>query len=107
MSLDALTRIRQAEEQAEEIRMQAQRQARDIVAGLEEALVGERRQSQEFIRESARQVLSNAEASAQREIAAEDKRWQARREKARAEAVSRVGEAGQRIFERIVTHGDR
>ena len=90
MSLDALNRIREAEQQAEQIRAQAQREARDIVSGVEEALVGENRQSYEFIRESARQIVNNAEASAQREIAADNKRYEARRAQARAEAVKRV-----------------
>jgi hypothetical protein len=106
MPMEALNQIREAEALAEELRQDAQREARDIIKGVEEAIAVENRQSQQFIRDAQQQVIDSARASALREIEAIDARMAAKRGKAREEAEKRVPDAGRLIFERIVCDGD-
>jgi len=104
--MEALNHIREAEARAEQLRQDAQREARDIVKGVEEAIAAENRQSQQFIRDGAQQVIENARASILREIEAIDARMAVKLDRAREEAEKRVPDAGRRIFERIVGDGD-
>lgn len=107
MSMEALNQIKAAEKEAEEIRQKAQREARDIVNGVKEAMVAENRQSMAFIREAAQKLADAQKIKTQDEIRALEVRRAAERRKVREEAEKRVSQTGEILFERIVANGDR
>lgn len=107
MSMEVLNQIRAAEEEAERLRQEASAQAREMIKGAGEAIAQENRQSHSFIHSSAQRVLEDARALAEREIASAQEKWLDARETTRQEAIARLDAAAERIFERIVEHGDR
>jgi V/A-type H+-transporting ATPase subunit G/H len=105
MSNSLLAQIRGAEEEAEEIRRQAQAQARDILKGTEEALRRDGRQAASEQR--ARIAQAQRAAEAESEIETENFVAQRRAERAqRMEAAKKnLGIASAFVYGRIVNHG--
>lgn len=102
MSSEILGRIQEAEKQAEAIRQEAVRDARDIVKGVEAAILSEKRDAQKELREKVQCILSDARAATEDEIRTLEVRRGAEREELKRAAKERVEAAGNAIFERIV-----
>lgn len=102
MSSEILRRIQEAEAQAEEIRQEAVRNARDIVKGVETAITADAREAQKELREKVQVVLSDARAATEDEIRTLEVRRAAEREELRRAAKERVHLAADAIFERII-----
>jgi hypothetical protein len=107
LSVELFKKIQQAEAEAEGMRQEAARLAREQVKAVEEALSAENRQTAAEVREEAQRVLADATAEVEKEIDALKQKRGAEREAQKAAAERRVSQAGQAIFERIVLHGNR
>ncbi|HIS01852.1 MAG TPA: hypothetical protein IAA74_09675 [Candidatus Excrementavichristensenella intestinipullorum] len=107
MSNTILGKIEAAEREAESIRVQANREARDIVKAVEEADAAQARQAAKNQAEQAQRRLEAARVLIGDEIKALEVRRGAERETLRKIASARVSQAGQLIFERVVLDGHR
>lgn len=107
MSLDLLSKIEQAEKAAEEIKLEAARQAREIIKSTEEACMISEREAVKDIREGAQRLIDEVRVGTQDEIRTLEVRRSLEREKIREAAQANLDKAGQAIFERIVSNGDR
>ena len=107
MSSSILDKIGAAEHQADAIRVQAAREARDILKAVEEANAAQARQAARSQSEAAQRRLEAARVLIGDEIKALEVRRGAEREAIRKSASARVGQAGQLIFERVVLDGHR
>lgn len=107
MSLEILASIEQAEARAEEVRAQAQREAREMLKSVEEACVQGERTAALDQRAMMQSLVEEARLAADKRI----------RQMAAQEAVSRealmdvarvkLDEAADVIFERVVENGHR
>lgn len=107
MSSTILEQIEKAEHEAESIRVQATREARDIVKAVEEASIAQGRQAARSQAEAAQRKIEAARVLIGDEIKALEVRRGAERENLRKAASARVDKAGQLIFERVVLDGHR
>ncbi len=107
VSLELLARVEQAEAAAEERRASAQKEAREILKGVEEATLAMGRAAGLANRELAAEVLNAARAEAQRQIEAKQKAEAAEHEALRALAAQKLANASSIIFERVVNDGHR
>ncbi len=107
LSLEVLSRIREAEEQAEGEKQDAQREARDMIksveaacAAAERAAAVEQRSMYQQLMEGKRQTvllhLKESRDAADAQVASEMK-----------QAEGRLDQAASLIFERVVKHGNR
>ncbi len=107
LSLEVLSRIREAEEQAEGVKQDAQREARDIIKSVEAACAAheratavEQRGMYQQLMEGKRQTvllhLKESREAADAQVASEMK-----------QAEGRLDQAASLIFERVVKHGNR
>ncbi len=107
MAETLLEQIEKAEQQADEIRAQAAREARDIIKSVEEASAAMSRQAVKEMHEAASRTLEEARISTQDEIKTLEMRRSAERESLKKLAQARVSKAGRAIFERVVADGAR
>ncbi len=106
MSLELLKSIERAEAQADDARAKAQREGRDMLKSVEEACLVQERNAALEHRALAQRILDDAKATAQKRIAQMETQQAAEREGIAKEAQKRIDLAAQRIFERVVNHGD-
>lgn len=102
-----LERIQAAEEEAQAIRAQAAREARDILKATEEDMSLKARQMAKAQTELAQRRVEGARVMIGDEIKALEVRRSAQREAMKKEAAARVDQAGKLIFERVVLNGHR
>lgn len=107
LSTTLLEQIREAEQQAEQIRSAAGKEAREIIKSVEEAVVQESRQGLKDIHEGAQRLVEETRISTGDEIKTLELRRSAEREAMKALAQSRIENAGRTIFERVVANGHR
>ena len=107
MSNSILEKIEAAEHEADAIRAQAAREARDILKAVEEAGAAQARQAARSQSEAAQRRLEAAKVLIGDEIKALEVRRGAEREAMRKTAAARVSQAGQLIYERVVSDGHR
>lgn len=107
MSMELLQRIEQAETQAEGIRAQAQREARDILKGVEETIVTSERSAVLEHRAMAQHVLEEAERTAHKRIGQAAAAEAEQRAETVAAARQRLQAAANLIYERVVNDGHR
>lgn len=107
MALEILKQIEQAEGKAEGMRQDAQRDAREMLKSVEEACVIGERQAAAEQRAMAQSMLEEARSTTSRRLDAEAEKVAASREKAMAEARTRLSDAANLIFERVVGNGNR
>lgn len=107
LSLDLLDKIEQAEKAAEEIKLEAARQAREIIKSTEEACMISEREAVKDIREGAQRLIEEVRVGTQDEIRTLEVRRSLEREKIRETAQANLAQAGQAIFERVVSNGNR
>ena len=107
MTDELLDKIEAAEAEAEGLRAEAAREARDIVKSVEEACLAEEREAMLKIRQDANQIIDQMRQVTQDEIRTLEVRRSAEREAMRGIAQARVDIAANAIFERIVLHGNR
>lgn len=102
-----LERIQAAEEEAQSIRAQAGREARDLVKAAEEEMSAKSRQAAKAQTEDAQRRIEMARVMIGDEIKALEVQRSAQREAMKKEAAARVEQAGKLIFERVVMNGHR
>ncbi len=102
-----LTEITEAEAQADEIRAQAQKEAREIIKAVEEANLAMERQAQRDMHDLAAKQVEDAKAATMDEIKALELRRSSEREALKRTAQAKVSQAGAALFERVVSHGNR
>lgn len=107
MSLQLLQRIEQAEAKAEELRQDAQRNARDMLKSVEEACITHEREATLKHRALSRRMLEDAQVKMASHLAQASKEQAALRVQEMASAKLKLKDAVQFIFERVVNHGDR
>ena len=107
MAVQLLEQIRQAEEAAEQLRQQAQREAREIVKASEEASAHARRDAEQGVRTHYREQMDAQKLRIQEELAQAGHALQAAQQEEIDKARARIPQAAQRISERILAHGDR
>lgn len=106
MSLQLLQCIEAAEAKAEQMRQEAQRQARDMLKSVEEACVTQEREAVLRHRELIRHALEKAQAETTSHLQKESATYALSREKAIAAAKRKLPDAVQFIYERIVKNGN-
>lgn len=107
MSLQLLQRIEAAEAKAEQMRQEAQRQARDMQKSAEDAFTAQEREAQLSHRTFMRRALEEAQAETASHLEKELTDYAAAREKMITAADAKLGDAVQFIYERIVKNGNR
>lgn len=107
MQQDILQTIHQAEAQADQIAVEAQREARTVVKAVEDACAFAERDAAADIRREARHAVESARVLTQDELNASDIRAATERERARRAALERLPAAAQLVFERVVRNGHR
>lgn len=107
MSMELLREIEQAEHKAEETRLSAVREAREIIKAVEEATVINARQASKDIRDGAQRLIEEAKLGTEDEIKSLEVRRGAEHEALRILAQSRLENAARMIFERTVRDGNR
>ncbi len=107
MSLELLKNIERAEAKADDARAEAQKEARDMLKSVEEACLTQERNAALEHRALAQRILEDAKTTANRRIKEMDAQDAAERERITGAAQVKLDEAAQRIFERVVNHGDR
>lgn len=102
-----LDKIEQAEAQADMIRANAQKEAREMIKAVEEANLSMERQMTKDMHDKASHRLEEAKIATQDEIKALEMRRSSEREALKRTAQAHVSQAGMAVFERVVNHGDR
>lgn len=105
MSLEILQSIEQAEAKAEELRADAQKQAREIVKSVEAACLAQERAAAVEHRALYQQLMEQDRQRVAEELARKSERYAAERAKLCKAAEARLEQAATQIFERIVRHG--
>lgn len=107
MSLELLKTIEQAEAQAENIRQDAQKAARELIVEAEKRCAEEEAKATARRRAEAQNLLRQARETSERRIAQAAAKQEAARAKACEDARKKLDGAAVLIFERIVGDGDR
>lgn len=107
MSLELLQSIEKAEARAEEIRADAQREAREMIKSVEEVCVTNERSAVMDHRTLSQGILEEARGTAQKRIAAMEEKEAQTRGAITAAARKNLDRAADLIFERVVQHGHR
>ncbi len=102
-----LKQIEEAEAAAESIRLDAVREARDMLKSVEEAGISQARQAAKALSEETQKRMDAARVLIRDEIKSLEVRRGAEREAMRNLAMARVKDAGLAVFERIVSDGNR
>ena len=107
MSLELLKTIEKAEAQAEAVRQDAQKDARELVVEAEKRCAQEEARAAAQRRAEAQGILRQARETSQRRIEQAAVTGQAEREKICQAARAKIESAAALIFERVVGDGDR
>lgn len=107
MANSLIGQIEECEAKADEVVKAAQREARDIVKAVGEAVAAEGRQAGAELHEEMLRRVEDAKTGIQDEIKSLEMRRAAEHEALRTMARVRVPLAGEAIFERIVSDGNR
>lgn len=107
MSLELLQGIEQAEGKAEEIRAEAQREARDMLKSAEEASVQNERNAALDQRAIIQRILDDARQTAQKRIDAMRQAEKEARGAVTETAEKKLDMAANLIFERVFQDGHR
>lgn len=107
MALQALEEIKAAETRAEDLRQQAQAEAREMQKSVEAANLASERSAALEHRALAQHILEDAAAQARLAIQKRERQASKEREALRQGAQGRLEQAAQWIFERIVADGNR
>jgi hypothetical protein len=99
--------IEAAEQQADDLRAQAAREARDILKSVEEAGAAHARLAARMQAEAVQRHMEAAKVRIGDEIKVLEVRRSAQREDMKKKAAARVQRAGELIFERVVSDGHR
>ncbi len=102
LSLELINQIEQAEREAEEIRNNSLREARDVIKSVDEASIIYVRNSQLEIRDSVQRIIEEARIRTQDEIKELEIKRAMERESIRRAAQKKLDIASKLIFERIV-----
>lgn len=107
MALKLLDEIRQAEENADKMVKNAQREARDIIKAAQEDILTQERRANVEIREEYQAVIAKKRRAVEEDIRlhANEKRRAIRDITQMAEG--RLDKAADAIFERVLSNGDR
>ena len=105
MSLEILQSIEQAESQAEQVRGDAQREARDMLKSVEAACVARERAAAIDHRGLYQQLMEQNRVSVEGELAKKSQTLAKERAALCKDAEARLDQAATQIFERIVRHG--
>lgn len=107
MSLELLQSIEKAEGRAEEIRANAQKEAREMLKGVDEACVSNERAAALDHRAQAQRIAEEARNAASRRIEAMAADEAKAREQVTTAARAKLDAAANLIFERVVVDGHR
>ena len=107
MSLEVLKDIEKAEARAENILAEAQRESREMVKAAEEASLAQSLSAAQEHRALAQRILEDAQATVRKRIDALNEADARSREQVCGQARKQLDAAAQRIFERIVSDGNR
>ncbi len=107
MAFEIMDSIRKAEAAADKLRLDAQRQGRDIVQASEEAAAADERGADKEIREQYNKALEERRGQVNQMIEGSQKQHSASREAAYQQALSRVPQAAKYIVERVLNDGHR
>ena len=102
MSQNMIDDIRRTEARAEELKAQAQAQARDRVRAAEEEMLAWKEEEVKKLRQQARETLEAAEAASRERIASEKDTDQTEGDALRRKAAGRIDAAAELVVERIV-----
>ena len=105
MSLEILQSIEQAEGQAEQVRSKAQREARDMLKGVEAACVVRERAAAIDHRGLYQQLMEQNRLRVAETLAKQSQELANERAALCKAAEARLDQAATQIFERIVRHG--
>ena len=105
MSLEILQSIEQAEAKAEELRADAQKQAREIVKSVEAACLAQERAAAVEHRALYQQLMEQDRVRVTGELAKKSQGYATERAALCKAAEARLEQAATQIFERIVRHG--
>lgn len=106
-SLEVLKDIEKAEARAENILAEAQRESREMVKAAEEASLAQSLSAAQEHRALAQRILEDAQATVRKRIDALNEADARSREQVCGQARKKLDAAAQRIFERIVSDGNR
>ena len=107
MSLELLQNIEKAEARAEEIRAEAQREARDMLKSVEEVCVTNERNAVLEHRALSQGILEEAKEAAGKRIDAMAAKEETSRGQVTDAARQKLDAAANLIFERVVSDGHR
>lgn len=107
MSLELLNEIRSAEDKAENAKLEAQRQAREIIKAVETACAASERNAAVDHRTLYQQLMEKRRQAVEAKLADERAGTETRVKADMEAAAKHLDQAADLIFERVVTHGDR
>lgn len=106
MSLELLQSVENAEANADQIRLEAQHQARELLKKAEEACAAQARDAAKAHRALLQQELDTATQAIAADIKAQGGRLDVQRAARRATATENLPKAVEFVFERILSHGN-
>lgn len=107
MSLEIMQRIEQTEAEAEKIRQEALRQARDVVKAVEGAVAQSERAAAIENRALYTQEMEEKRQQVEKLLLKKAEAQAAERKKRCDDAQTRLNQAATLIYRRVVQHGDR
>lgn len=107
MSLEIMKGIQQAEAQADEIRQNAQREARDVIKAVEAAVAQQERAAAIENRAQYAQAMEDKKREVERQLTKQRASMSKEREALCQQARTRLPEAVSAIYERVLQHGNR
>lgn len=99
--------IQQAEAQADEIRQNAQREARDVIKAVEAAVAQQERAAAIENRAQYAQAMEDKKREVERQLTKQRASMSKEREALCQQARTRLPEAVSAIYERVLQHGNR
>lgn len=107
MALKLLDDIRQAEENADKMVKNAQREARDVVKAAQESIIADERRANASIREEYQAVLARKRRAVDEDIRLHANEKQRAIRETVQQAEKKLPEAANAIFERVLSNGNR
>ncbi len=106
LSLEVLSQIREAEEKAENIRQDAQREAREIIKSVESACASAERSAAVDHRGMYQQMMEGKRQEVMLHLKENREAADAKVSSEMKQAEKRLDQAASLIFERVVKHGN-
>lgn len=107
MAFEIMDSIRQAEQKAEAMRLDAQMKGREIIKACEEACALEEKSSEQDIRARYTAQMDERRRQVENMIASKAKDKQKEMDATLQKAEALLPKAAQMIVERVLNHGDR